>query len=122
MVALRFAEDPVHLEQLNKLRNLFRLNRRYWLGQAPDLTDTSERYGDNEEIPTTQSAALPDGFMGAFAQVQGPKKSNSPLDAIWEKILSVELEADEAADQMRQMVRTFKRMEQQQVVASLSRP
>jgi integrase len=88
--------------------------RHYWQGHTPDLGDMDERYGDRpaEEILELQRRRMPGGALGAFPQLgAGPARPEQPveLERIWERAMASELDAAEAGDLVRDLVRTVKK-------------
>ncbi len=89
------------------------VERHYWQGHTPNLTNVDERYGDRpfEESVEIQRAKLPQGPLGVFVRVdsEGPEELPAELRLIWRRVQNGEIDAGEAGDELVRLVRTMKR-------------
>ena len=89
------------------------VERHYWQGHSPDLTNMDERYGDRpfEESLEIQRSKLPRGPLGIFARLEteGPSQVPVELRSIWDRVLKGEIDAGEAGDEVMRLVRAMRR-------------
>ena len=89
------------------------VERHYWQGHSPNLSNMDERYGDRpfEESVEIQRSKLPQGPLGVFVRVERDARSELPaeLRSIWERVTTGEIDAGEAGDELARLVRTLRR-------------
>ena len=98
-----------------------KVERHYYQGHKANPTDMDEQYGDRsvEETFEAQRRALPGGVLGTFLRERATGESvPAELRDIWSRLLAGEMEADEAAKDLRALVR----LQRKQIVSNLAKP
>jgi integrase len=83
------------------------VERNYWQGHAPDLSNMDERYGDRttEEILASQQRYLPNGPIGIYAKVEAVQGVPSEVVDIYRRLRSKEMDASDAVEALKALLR-----------------
>jgi hypothetical protein len=86
--------------------------RNYWQGHKPNLNSMDERYGrlTMDETLESQRRYLPSGVVGTFLTTETANEVPSEIADIYKRLRAKEIDATEAAEAMRTLVRQQERL------------